>query len=361
MPEDDTRKFLQPTRADTPTEETRLGFSPGLVAWLLRHRLSLACTSHNSGRLVSIGVGPGDRLSVNEQDYVRATGLHWHDGALYVASLFQIWKLTNMLRAGEFANGAYDAVLVPRLAHVTGYVDAHDVAVGREGEAMFVASLYSCLAATDDRSSFRPLWTPPFITQIVPEDRCHLNGLAMDSDEPAYATAVGAQDVARGWRANRGEGGLLLDIRGNRIVSDSLSMPHSPRLHQGRLYLLDSGTGYLVTVDQVTGERTNLAFCPGFARGLALFGNHAVVGLSLPREQGFADLPLQAELDRRGLQPWCGLAIFDLTTGALVERLHYTAGISELFGVTLLPEIRNPVTIGPASEEILSTIRPALP
>jgi len=359
MMSDDSRKFLQPPRPSAPTEEVRIAVSPGLVGWLLRHRLSIACTSHNSGRLVTIGVGPGDRLSVGEQDYVRATGVHWHDGALYVASLFQIWKLTNMLRPGEFANNAYDAVLVPRTAHVTGYVDAHDVAVGREGEALFIASRYSCLAATDDHASFRPLWKPPFISQLVPEDRCHLNGVALDDGVPAYATAVGAQDVAGGWRADRSKGGLLIDIKADRIVSDSLSMPHSPRLHDGKLYLLDSGTGYLVTMDPQTGARTDLAFCPGFARGLALFGHHAVVGLSRPRESGFDDLPLQEELDKRGLKPWCGLAIFDLATGELVESLRYEAGISELFGVTLIEGIRNPTTVGPASEEILTAIRPA--
>ena len=59
---------------------------------------------------------------------------------------------------------------------------------------------FGCLATLSERASFQPLWRPPFLSGLVPEDRCHLNGLAMRDGQPAYVTAVAASDVADGWR-----------------------------------------------------------------------------------------------------------------------------------------------------------------
>ena len=42
-----------------------------------------------------------------------------------------------------------------------------------------------------------------FLTALVPEDRCHLKGLAMDGGRPAFVTAVSRSDVADGWRERR--------------------------------------------------------------------------------------------------------------------------------------------------------------
>jgi uncharacterized protein (TIGR03032 family) len=357
MPSDSSR-FLQPAASADPAGPPRIVLSPGLAGWLLDQKVSLAFTSYQTGRLITVGVAPDGRVSFNEQNYARAMGLHADGDGLYVASLFQIWRLKNMLRPGEFANRAHDRVFVPRLAHTTGYVDAHDLGVEPSGRIVFVSSLYSCLATVDDTFSFRPIWKPPFISQLAPEDRCHLNGLAMSGGAPRFVTALGRTDRPGGWREDRAGGGVLIDLVDDRIVTAGLSMPHSPRMSGNDLILLESGSGEIVRIAPATGERDTIAFCPGYLRGMAIVGNFALVGLSRPRQAGFGELPLQAELERRRVTPWCGVAIVDLSRGAIVEFIRYESQVAELFDVGILPGIRNPVTIGPATEELLHAVRP---
>jgi uncharacterized protein (TIGR03032 family) len=222
---------------------------------------------------------------------------------------------------------------------------------------VFVNSLHSCLATLDDRMSFRPLWKPPFISALVAEDRCHLNGLAMAGDRPRYVTALGRADRASGWRDRRVDGGVVIDVETDRIVADGLSMPHSPRIVGDELLLLESGRGEIVRIDPGSGRAQALAFCPGFLRGMAIVGSHAVVGVSKPRAADFGALPLQATLDAQGAEPWCGILVVDLRDGRIVHFIRYESEISELFDVAILPGVRNPMTIGPATEEVLTTIR----
>lgn len=354
----DTSRFLQPVASADPAGPPRIVLSPGLAGWLLDREVSLAFTSYQTGRLITVGVAPDGRVSFNEQNYARAMGLHSDGDGLYVASLFQIWRLKNMLRPGEFANRAHDRVFVPRLAYTTGYVDAHDLGVEASGRIVFVSSLYSCLATLDDTFSFRPIWKPPFISDLAPEDRCHLNGLAMSDGAPRFVTALGRTDRPGGWRDDRGGGGVLMDLAEDRTVVAGLSMPHSPRMLGTDILLLESGSGRIVRIDPATGTKETIAFCPGYLRGMAIVGNFAVVGLSKPREGGFGELPIQAELERLRIEPWCGVAIVDLSRGEIVEFIRYESQVAELFDVAVLAGVRNPVTIGPATEELLSTVRP---
>ena len=81
-----------------------------------------------------------------------------------------------------------------------------------------------------------------------------LNGLAMMDDRPKYVSALGETDTRGGWRANKAKGGCLIDVPSGGIVVRGLSMPHSPRLHEGGLWLLESGTGRLLLMDAATGR-----------------------------------------------------------------------------------------------------------
>ena len=184
-----------------------------------------------------------------------------------------------------------------------------------DGRIVFVNTLFSCLAMLSPTHSFRVHWKPPFISKLAAEDRCHLNGMAMKDGAPAYVTATSRSDVVNGWRNRSAEGGCIIDVKSNAIVTEKLSMPHSPRWHQGRLWVLNSGTGYLGTVDLDSGAFAPRAFCPGFLRGLALHNGHAIVGLSLPRDGSFSGLALDAELKRRDADPWCGVQIVNLALG----------------------------------------------
>src|SRR5262245_61761155 len=231
--------------AAPPAAPLEVRTSRHFLTWLAESRTSLAFTTYQTNRLFLIGLKPDGRLSVFERNFDRPMGLHATSERLIMSTRFQIWTFDDALPPGEQHDG-FDRVYVPRHARTTGDVDTHDIAVDREGRTVFVNTAYSCLATTSERYSFKPLWQPPFVSRLAPEDRCHLNGLAMGDDgAPAYVTAVSRSDVAAGWRERRHAGGMVVDARSGEIVLEDLSMPHSPRLHQGKLWVLNSGTGDL--------------------------------------------------------------------------------------------------------------------
>ena len=141
------------------------------------------------------------------------------------------------------------------------------------------------------------------------------------------------------------------------MVAHSLSMPHSPRLHDGRLLLLNSGTGEFGLVDVQAGRFEPVTFCPGYARGLAFAGNHAVIGLSLARgDRTFAGLPLDDALKRRDTEPRCGLAVVDLRSGEMVGWVRIEGVVRELYDVAVLPGVTRPSLIGFKGDEIRRVI-----
>ena len=100
------------------------------------------------------------------------------------------------------------------------------------------------------------------------------------------------------------------------IVVEGLSMPHSPRYYDGKLWLLDSGSGYFGYVDMDKGAFERVAFCPGYLRGLSFHGHFAIVGLSKQRgNRTFSGLALDDGLKERDADPRCGLQVIDLRTG----------------------------------------------
>jgi uncharacterized protein (TIGR03032 family) len=322
-------------------------------AWLARNRVSLAFTTYQTGKLFLVGHRPGeDRLSVFERTFNRAMGL-WADGqTLWLSTLFQLWRFENLLRPGNSHDG-HDRLYVPKVGNTTGDVDVHDVAVEASGRVVFVVTKFNCLATTSERASFTPLWRPPFVSRLVPEDRCHLNGLALHQGRVSHATAVSTSDVADGWRDRRADGGCVLEVPSGRMLATGLSMPHSPRVYQGRLWLLNSGTGFLGSIDLAGGPFVPLAFCPGYLRGLAFVGDYAVVGLSRPRhEKTFSGLDLDRQLATRGAEARCGLCVIDLRTGDTVEWIRLDGMATELYDVAVLPDVVRPMALGFKTEEI---------
>jgi uncharacterized protein (TIGR03032 family) len=336
--------------------KTAITVSRGFNAWLRAHQVSLAFTSYQTGQLFLAGAHPNGTVSFNQQNFQRAMGVCWRSGRLYLGSLFQLWRLENMLRPGEVANQAFDVALVPRNAQTTGDVDIHEVGVDAQGRVVFVNTSYSCLATLDLVHSFRPIWKPKFISKLAPEDRCHLNGMAMADGEVRYVTAVSRSDVLTGWRERRHEGGVLIDVRDDRIVTDQLSMPHSPRVVGEQVYALDSGRGQIIRIDPATGAKTDIAFCPGFLRGLAIHDGHAIVTLSKPRNGTFAGLLLDGELKARDAEPWCGVMIVNLASGDIVEWIRLEGHITELFDVAAMPGVRCPMAVGPATVEVQNSV-----
>jgi uncharacterized protein (TIGR03032 family) len=336
--------------------ELELTGSRQFTSWLHGQKSSLAFTTYQSGKLFLIGMREDGKLSVFERTFNRCMGL-WGDGqTLYMSTLYQLWRFENALETGETHDG-YDRLYVPRVAWTTGDIDAHDVMVDNSGRVVFVNTLFSCLATVSERYSFVPLWQPSFVTKLAAEDRCHLNGLALENGAPAYVTAVSRSDAHEAWRDHRRDGGVVIDTRSNEVVAEGFSMPHSPRVHQGKLWLLDSGNANFGYVDMKRGCFEPIAFCPGYARGLAFAGDFAVVGLSKPREnKTFSGLALDDRLREKNIEARCQLQVIDLKRGDVVHSLRIEGIVSELYDVIMLPGVRRPTALGFKTDEIRRVI-----
>jgi uncharacterized protein (TIGR03032 family) len=220
-------------------------------------------------------------------------------------------------------------------------------------ELWFVNTRFSCLCTRSSAGSFAPVWRPPFITALAPEDRCHLNGLGLRDGQVRYATALGESDQPAGWRACRRDGGALLDVAANEVLLGGLSMPHSPRWHAGRVWLLESGTGSLGYVEPQSGRYQPVAALPGFTRGLDFFGPLAFVGLSRVRESAVFGGVAIAE--RSVHERACGVWVVNFRTGQTVAWLQFEGAVEEVFAVQVLPGRRFPDLLPPQHELIART------
>ncbi|MDP2258808.1 MAG: TIGR03032 family protein [Caulobacter sp.] len=332
--------------------------SPGFSDWLAGQGASLALTTYQAGRLVMVGRRPDGTVRAHERMIEQCQGL-WTDGqSLWTSGMYALWRFENDMPAGAVTPAGVDRRFVPREGRITGRIDCHDIGLGQDGP-IFVNTLFNGLCGISETGSFRPLWKPPFISAWTPEDRCHLNGLAMEGTRPAYVSAVSRSDTLDGWRERRVDGGVIVDVDSGEIVCSGLSMPHSPRLYDDRLWVLNSGRGQFGQVDPATGVFTPVAFCPGYARGLAFIGRHAVIGLSRPRNnQTFAGLPLDEELAARDATPRCGLIIVNIDTGVTEEWLRFAHTLDELYDVAVMPGVTQPEMVGFQGDAIKAAITP---
>jgi uncharacterized protein (TIGR03032 family) len=347
--------------ADQPWVEASV--SRDFPGWLAEQRVGLAFSTYQAGKLFLIGQSPKGTISVFERTFNRCMGLCATEQSLWMSSLYTLWRFENALAAGENYQG-YDRLYVPRVGYTTGDLDIHDIVVEDSGRVVFVNTKFNCLATVSERFSFTPLWRPAFVSKLAAEDRCHLNGLAAVPGERGvsapryYVTAVADSDVVDAWRDRRADGGVVVEVREDRIVARGLSMPHSPRWYRGRLWLHNSGTGFFGHMDLECGEFVPLTFCPGYLRGLAFVGNYAVVGLSRPRhDKTFGGLQLEDNLKQRKAEARCGLHVIDLASGDTVHWLRLEGMVSELYDVVALPGAVRPMALGFKSDEIQRLLR----
>jgi uncharacterized protein (TIGR03032 family) len=304
---------------------------------------SLLVSTYQAGKLVLVSARPGG-LDLAYRNFEKAMGIAVAPERLAVGAQGLIWQLRGTPEIAPKLEpvGSRDACFLARSAHFTGEIAVHELAWA--GETLWaVNTLFSCLCTIEPATSFVPRWKPPFVSALAAEDRCHLNGFALRDGLPKIATAMAQSDAQGGWRATKATSGVLLDVPSGEVIAGGLCMPHSPRFHAGRIWLLDSGTGRLVTVDPTAGTVETVAVLPGYTRGLAMVGQFAFVGLSRIRETStFGGIPI-AE-DRSKLK--CGVAVVDLASGKPMALLEFHSGVEEIFDVQLLP-FRSPVISGP--------------
>jgi uncharacterized protein (TIGR03032 family) len=319
---------------------------------LTRAGTTLVITTYQTNRVVFVRAD-GGALNTHFRAYDKPMGVAVAPGRIALGTRHEVWDLRDMPEAAAKIGepGSHDACYLPRNRHVTGDIAVHDLAFA-DGQLWLAATAFSCLATLDAEHSFVPRWTPPFITRLAPEDRCHLNGLAIIDDRVGFVTALGTTDTAGGWRERKADGGVLIDVRSSTAVASGLSMPHSPRWHQDRLWLLESGRGSLCTVDLADGHVHTVAELPGFTRGLTFAGDYALVGLSQIRESStFGDLPVTRRLKERQ----CGVWIVDIKTGEIAGFLRFEDLVQEIFDVALLPGTRYPELAEPDGQTTASS------
>jgi uncharacterized protein (TIGR03032 family) len=331
--------------ASAPPEPVAFHYTQtdSFVALLAQLGASLVVSTYQANKLLAVRAqGPG--LSVLVRTFDRPMGIAADARRLALGTRNQIWMLRNAPDIAPQVEpaGMHDACYLPRLAHVTGDIGVHEIAWAGD-ELWMVSTRFSCLATLDADYSFVPQWRPPFVTALAAEDRCHLNGLAMRDGQPTFVTALGETDTTGGWRPAKSHGGIVMDIASGEFVARGLSMPHSPRWHEGRLWVLESGTGSVVLVDTATGRREIVVRLPGFTRGCALVGHYAFVGLSKIRPTSAMDgVPIAERRDELK----CGVAVVDLRSGACVGLLEFQTAVEEIFDVQLLAGLRFPEVIG---------------
>ncbi len=360
MPEHSEENTNQKDTEQADAETVEYSVSNNMLTRLSSLNISIAFSSYQSGLLYFIGRNREGGINIHEAAMPKPMGLCLDsDGGLTMTGGFQIMRFENVLEKDQQINNLFDACYAPRIVHVTGHLDAHDVGIDKQGKPVFVNTRYNCLATVSKRHSFEMIWKPPFISALVDEDRCHLNGLAMQDGEARFVTAVSRSDTIDGWRDRRADGGIVMDVQSNEIICTGLSMPHSPRIYNDELWLLNSGTGELGVVKtdaKGKGEFEPKLFCPGFLRGLAFHDNLAFVGLSKPRYKRFEGLELDSRLEAADSEPWCGVQIIDLSSGTCVDWFRIDGKIGELYDLEVIPGFAAPMAVAPHSSEAANLI-----
>ena len=320
----------------------RYAHSPTLPKLLWQLGCTLVFSTYQAGKVIFIRATSPDKIEQHALDFPRPMGLAVSDQRIAVATREEVVVLTNTSVAESTESrhvdpgilvGAAEGTYVPEKTYFSGEIDTHDLAWGKDG-LWAINTLLSSMSLADNDSSFEAQWRPPFVSDIAPEDRCHLNSVAMVEGQPEYVTAFGEVDTFEGWRENKVSGGIVMDVSSGEIVLDGLPMPHSPRVYDGKLYLLLSGTGELVRAEPETGGYEVVAQLPGFVRGMARCGDYLFVGLSKLRTSSspFAALPISDQA------LFSGIVAVSLSEGRVVDHLRYETGVEEIYDVQVLPE-----------------------
>lgn len=332
------QKTPSPTApADTTLRSVHTSNLPALFTQL---GISLVVSTYQAGKVILVRAD-GNTLNTHFRTFAKPMGMAVDQHRLTVGGSNTVWDYRNMPAVAHKLEpvGKHDACYVPRRIHVTGDIDIHELAYTGDHELWLVNTRFCCLCTLDPEHSFVPRWRPLFVSALAPEDRCHLNGLCMVDGRPKYVTALAETDTAGGWRAHKARGGLLMDIETNEILLRGLSMPHSPRWYQDRLWILESGEGSLAQVDLQRHTWRTIAQVPGFTRGVDFYGPLAFIGLSQVRESAtFSGIPLVQRLKERT----CGVWVVHIETGQTIGFLRFDAGVQEIFAVQVLPGARFP-------------------
>ena len=306
-------------------------YTSNLPPILERLGISLLVSTYQAGKLVVLRSING-QLDIQFQNFPKPMGLAVDQNRLAIGTTDEILEFHHAPATSHQQNDHTDGQFAPHSKLVTGDIAVHEMEWAGD-ELWFINTRCSCLCSRDSTQNFLPRWRPPFVSSLNPEDRCHLNGLAVVDGRPRFVTALGHSDDAGGWRENKAQGGILMEVPSGRIITHELSMPHSPRWYGGRLWILDSGSGGVGVIDPQSGHYEPVIELPGFTRGLDFCGQLAFIGLSQVRQSAvFSGVPITQRLAERTSGIW----ILDIITGETVATLTFEQDVQEIFAIKVL-------------------------
>jgi len=342
----------------TPSQVEEPNFSSqhtsNFPALLRELGITLAISTYQAGKLILVRPD-GDTLNTHFRNFASPMGIALEAGTnrLAIGTRHQVWEFHNQPRVAPKLEpkDRCDAAFLPRRCHFSGDIRIHEIG-WVSGEIWAVNTRFSCLCTFDQQHSFVPRWRPPFISALAPEDRCHLNGMAIVDGKIELLTCLGLTDQPGGWRENKASGGCVLGMPDGKTLIQGLSMPHSPRKYGGHYWILESGIGAIseMNLDQATTRV--VAKLPGFTRGLDFYQHLAFIGLSQVRESAiFSGIPLVEEIPERS----CGVWVVDLRNGQTVAFLKFEGSVQEIFAVQVLPNILYPDLINEVGDVLDSS------
>lgn len=350
QPETQPSNVVELAAAEKPAyREVNYEHSRHFVPILQHIKSTLLVSTYAAGKVASVSADQNG-LQLAFSNFLQAMGMAVSGSYLAIGGQNIVWLLQN---GGSLAhrmnpNQPYDRCYLSREAFVTGNIHCHEMAWSGDGQLWIVNTLFSCLCTLHAEFNFVPRWQPSFIKDLAAEDRCHLNGMAMVDGQPKFVSAMGATNEARGWRENKARGGILIDVPSGEIIAQGLCMPHSPRWHDGRLWVLDSGKGQLLTVDLASGKLETVVDMPGYVRGLAFCGQFAFFGMSRARERSvFGGVPICENKDELK----CGVVVLDLASGKNIAYLEFKTGVDEIFDVQVIAGAASTFIAGPYPQE----------
>jgi len=328
-------------------------YTSNVAELLTKLECSIAISTYQAGKIVFISPKDEEKLVQLPRSFDKPMGIALDKAkdkmALATRNSVLVFKNSEHLAIHhpKFPN-RYDSMYMPQATYHTGPLDIHDLSYGNE-KLYGVNTLFSCIVNIDDDYHFTPYWKPKFISKLAGEDRCHLNGMCMEDGLPKYVSAFSQGDKISSWRERVTETGILVNAQTDEIVSENLAMPHSPRLVNNELYVLQSATGELSHINTSSGESTEVCNLGGFVRGMSYHKEFLFIGLSKLRKNSstFAHLDIAEKAN------YCAIAIVHLPTGVKVGEIKYNTSVDEIFDIQVLPNKLRPNILNTMTDDHL--------
>ena len=263
-----------------------------------------------------------------------------------IGTALEIWEYHNAPAVARRLEpeGRHDACFLPRAGHCTGDVQIHEMAWGPAIELWFVNTRFSCLCTLDRIHSFVPRWRPPFITELAPEDRCHLNGMCLVEGRPAFVTALGESDTQR--RLARAQEGRRRPDRGRDRPGAACAACRCPTRRAGTTASCGcwtrapAGSATSTPGRGATGAWPNCPASPAGSTSSATWPSSA--SRRCARAPSSAASPSPSGRSRSAV---AASGCWTSSTGQTVAFVKFEDAVQEIFAVQALPGVRFPDVI----------------